>query len=498
VASTAAPTTSTAGRRDERRLLIGGAWQDAGGGGYDVVNPATEEPVGLAPEATVDDALAAAAAARAALPKWAATPADERLALMAKAATAIRARAAELLPLVIAETGATAAVGSRMQVPVAADRFERYSRDQRHVTQRSLPPQVAATTPLAPGGLISALAVRQPAGVVACITSYNFPLVNMAGKVAPALAMGNTVVVKPAPQDPLAVVELVRILDEVGFPPGVVNLVTSSAADPAAALVASPDVDMVSFTGSTEVGVRIAEAGGRTMKRLLLELGGKGACVVLDDADLKAAAGAIGSTWSFHSGQICTAPTRAVVQRSVFDELVERLSRYATVLKVGDPTEPDTVVGPLISAAQRSRVEGYIATGKQEGAEVVVGGGRPAHLARGYYVEPTLITGTNDMTVAREEIFGPVVVAVPFDDDEEGVAIANDSAYGLYDYVFSADTARAFQVAKSLRAGHVGVNTAQRHHEAPFGGFKMSGVGRDGGDYGLEAYSELQSIIWSS
>jgi len=498
VASTAAPTTSTTGRRDERRLLIGGAWQDAGGGGYEVVNPATEEPVGLAPEATVDDALAAAAAARAALPKWAATPADERLALMAKAATAIRARAAELLPLVIAETGATAAVGSRMQVPVAADRFERYSRDQRHVTQRSLPPQVAASTPLAPGGLISALAVRQPAGVVACITSYNFPLVNMAGKVAPALAMGNTVVVKPAPQDPLAVVELVRILDEVGFPPGVVNLVTSSAADPAAALVASPDVDMVSFTGSTEVGVRIAEAGGRTMKRLLLELGGKGACVVLDDADLKAAVGAIGSTWSFHSGQICTAPTRAVVQRPVFDELVERLSRYATVLKVGDPTEPDTVVGPLISAAQRSRVEGYIATGRQEGAEVVVGGGRPAHLARGYYVEPTLITGTNDMTVAREEIFGPVVVAVPFDDDEEGVAIANDSAYGLYDYVFSADTARAFQVAKSLRAGHVGVNTAQRHHEAPFGGFKMSGVGRDGGDYGLEAYSELQSIIWSS
>jgi phenylacetaldehyde dehydrogenase len=498
VASSAAPTTSTTGRRDERRLLIGGAWQDAGGGGYEVLNPATEEPVGLAPEATVDDALAAAAAARAALPKWAATPADERLALMAKAATAIRARAGELLPLVIAETGATAAVGSRMQVPVAADRFERYSRDQRHVTQRSLPPQVAPTTPLAPGGLISALAVRQPAGVVACITSYNFPLVNMAGKVAPALAMGNTVVVKPAPQDPLAVVELVRILDEVGFPPGVVNLVTSSAADPAAALVASPDVDMVSFTGSTEVGVRIAEAGGRTMKRLLLELGGKGACVVLDDADLKAAVGAIGSTWSFHSGQICTAPTRAVVQRPVFDELVERLSRYATVLKVGDPTEPDTVVGPLISAAQRSRVEGYIATGRQEGAEVVVGGGRPAHLARGYYVEPTLITGTNDMTVTREEIFGPVVVAVPFDDDEEGVAIANDSAYGLYDYVFSADSARAFQVAKSLRAGHVGVNTAQRHHEAPFGGFKMSGVGRDGGDYGLEAYSELQSIIWSS
>jgi phenylacetaldehyde dehydrogenase len=493
-----APTTTAAAPRQERRLLVAGAWSEAGGGVYDVVNPASEETVGVAPEATVSDAEAAAAAARRALPAWAATSPEDRLALMAEAASAIRSRAADLLPLVIAETGATAAVGSRMQVPVAADRFERYSRDQRHVSQRSLAPQVARATPLAPGGLVSALALRQPVGVVACITSYNFPLVNMAGKVAPALAMGNTVVVKPAPQDPLAVIELVRILDEVGFPPGVVNLVTSSRSEPAAALVASPDVDMVSFTGSTEIGVRIAEAGGRTMKRLLLELGGKGACVVLEDADVKGAVGCIGSTWSFHSGQICTAPTRAVIQRSVFDEVVERLAGYASVLKVGDPTEADTVVGPLISGAQRDRVEGYVATGKGEGAEVVAGGGRPAHLERGFYVEPTLLTGTNDMVVARQEIFGPVVVAIPFDDEEEAVAVANDSDYGLYDYVFSGDSARAFRVARALRAGHVGVNTAQRHHEAPFGGFKMSGVGRDGGDYGLEAYSELQSIVWSS
>ncbi len=490
--------TDAAPRREERRLLIGGAWGDAGGGAYEIVNPATEDPVGVAPEATVSDAEAAAAAARAALPGWAGTAADDRLALMAEAAKAIRSRAGELLPLVIAETGATAAVGSRMQVPVAADRFERYSRDVRHVAQRSFPPQVAPSTPLAPGGLVSALALRQPVGVVACITSYNFPLVNMAGKVAPALAMGNTVVVKPAPQDPLAVVELVRILDEVGFPPGVVNLVTSSAPDPAAALVASPDVDMVSFTGSTEVGTRIAQAGGSTMKRLLLELGGKGACLVFEDADVQGATACIGSTWSFHSGQICTAPTRAVVQRGVFDQVVERLAKYATVLKVGDPTEPDTVVGPLISSAQRARVEAYIASGRDEGAEVVTGGGRPAHLSRGFYVEPTLLTGTNAMTVTREEIFGPVVVAVAFDDEDEGVALANDSPYGLYDYVFSADTAKALRVGRQLRCGHVGINTAQRHHEAPFGGFKLSGVGRDGGDYGLEAYSELQSIVWMS
>jgi acyl-CoA reductase-like NAD-dependent aldehyde dehydrogenase len=487
----------SAARKEERQLLIGGKWVDASGDPYEIINPATEEVVGTAPQASVADAEAAAAAARDALPGWAATATEDRLALMAKAAGAIRAKAAELLPLVIAETGATAAVGSRMQVPVAADRFSMYSRDLRHVASRALPPQVAQTTPLAPGGLISALAHRAPVGVVTCITSYNFPMVNMAGKVAPALAMGNTVVVKPAPQDPLAVIELVRILDEVGFPPGVVNLVTANDAPAAAALVASPDVDMVSFTGSTDVGVRIAAAGAPTMKRLLLELGGKGACLVFDDADVAAAVGCIGSTWSFHSGQICTAPTRAVVHRSVLDQVVEGLRRYAGALQVGDPTDPKTIVGPVISAAHRDRVEGYIATGRSEGAELIAGGTRPDHLERGFYVAPTLFTGTNEMVLAREEIFGPVVVVIGFDDEEEGISIANDSDFGLYDYVFSGDTARAFRVAKLLRAGHVGINTAQRNHEAPFGGFKLSGVGRDGGDYGLEAYSEMQAIIWT-
>jgi len=485
------------GKVDESQLFIGGKWVEASGGSYEVVNPATEEVVGTAPNATAADAEAAAAAAREAWPAWAATPPEERGALMARAAEAISARAGELLPLVIAETGATAAVGSSLQVPIAVSRFERYSLDLRPVARRALPPQVAEATPLAPGGLISALALRQPVGVVACITSYNFPLVNMAGKIAPALAMGNTVVVKPAAQDPLAVVELVRILEEVGFPPGVVNLVNSADAGPAAALVDSPDVDMISFTGSTEVGTRIAAAGAATMKRLLLELGGKGACIVFDDAQLDKAVGCLGSTWSFHSGQICTAPTRAVVQRGVFDQVVEMLRGYAGALKVGDPTELDTVVGPLISAAQRDRVEKHIATAVDEGARLVVGGGRPAHMERGFYVEPTLFVTDNDMAVARQEIFGPVLVVIPFDDEAEAVAIANDSDFGLYDYVFSGDTARAFEVAQQLRAGHVGINTAQRNHEAPFGGFKMSGVGRDGGDYGLEAYSELQSIVWT-
>ena len=255
---------------DEHQLLIGGKWVDATDGTYDIINPATEEVVGQAPNASAADALAAAAAAKEAQPSWAALSVEERGDLMRAAAAAIRAKSADLLPLVIAETGATATVGSRMQVPVAADRFERYARDPRPVLQTPLLPQAAQATPLAPGGIIGGMINRQPVGVVACITSYNFPMVNMAGKVAPALAAGNTVVVKPAPQDPLAIVELVRILDEVGFPPGVVNLVNGNGPTSSAALVDSEDVDCLSFTGSTQVGVTIAEKAARTMKRLLL------------------------------------------------------------------------------------------------------------------------------------------------------------------------------------------------------------------------------------
>src|SRR3984885_6579593 len=363
--------------KDEHQLLIGGKWVDAGDGTYDIINPATEQVVGQAPNASKEDAAAAAAAAAHALPSWAATPVEERLNLLKQVAPAIRAKGDELVALVIAETGATASVGSRMQVPVSCDRFDRYSRDIRHVQEKSLVPFVTGSTPLAPGGLVSALAYRKPVGVVAAIASYNFPLTNLAGKIAPALAMGNTVVVKPGPQDPLAVVELARILDEVGFPPGVVNLVIAEGPAPASALSTTPDVDMVSFTGSTAVGERIAAAGAPSMKRMLMELGGKGAAVVFDDADLKTAVGAIGSTWAFHSGQICTAPTRAVVQRGVFDQVVEGLTKMANVLKVGDPYEPDTVLGPVITASHRDRVESYIAAGQAEGAELMAGGIRP-------------------------------------------------------------------------------------------------------------------------
>jgi acyl-CoA reductase-like NAD-dependent aldehyde dehydrogenase len=289
---------------------------------------------------------------------------------------------------------------------------------------------------------------------------------------------------------------MAEALAEAGAPPGTVNVVTGSAPDIGEAAVGSPDVDMVSFTGSTAVGQRIAEVCGRGMKRQLMELGGKGAALVFDDADVESAVRGIGTTFSFYSGQICTAPTRVIAQRGVYDRLVAGLAAYAGRLTVGDPAEPRTVVGPVISAAHRDRVESYVELGRKEGARLVVGGERPAY-DKGFYVAPTLFADcTNDMRVVREEIFGPVVAVVPFDDEDEGIALANDSDYGLIDYVWSGDVARAFRVAGLLRAGGVGVNTVGRNMEAPFGGFKRSGVGRDVGSYALHAYSELQSVVW--
>ncbi len=480
------------------RLLIGGDWVDGQNGTTSIVNPATEEIVGEAPEASVAQSHAAAAAAQEAFNGWRATPAAEKAALLDALADALARLQDDLVPLIIAETGATATVGSRMQVPVAIDRFRWYAKAAVRSHDIALPPHATAATPLAAGGLINSVVKRQPVGVVACITPYNFPLVNMAGKIAPALAAGCTVVMKPALQDPLAIIELAEIMHDVGFPPGVVNVVTSADPAPAAALSESADVDMVSFTGSTAVGERIYAAGAPTMKRLLLELGGKGAALIAGDADITTAVKALASTWGFHSGQICTAPTRAIVHRSRYDELVTALAGAATHLKVGAPTDADTVVGPVISASQRDRIEGYIQSAADEGATLAIDGRRPSHMTSGFYVGPTLVTECAPaMTAVREEIFGPVVVVVPYDgDDSVGLEIANDSEFGLYSYVFSRDLNRAYGLAQGIRSGVVGINTAQIHPEAPFGGFKRSGVGRDRGDFGLHAYTEMQSLVW--
>ncbi|MFC5800737.1 aldehyde dehydrogenase family protein [Streptomyces formicae] len=479
-----------------QKLFIGGEWVEPDGGHYEVVNPADESVVGLAPEASRDQVYEAAAAARDAFDDWSRTTPEARAAVLDRAADIIQRESGPYAELARAETGATTGTARGMQVAVGVSRFRRYAKGALEPVEEGLPPQVNEAGPMGRGGVFGALAGRRPVGVVTCITSYNNPWANPAGKVAPALAMGNTVVVKPAPQDPLSVYRMAEALAEAGAPPGVVNVVSGSRTEVGEAAVDSPDVDMVSFTGSTAVGRRIGEVCGRAMKRQLLELGGKGAAVVFDDADLDSAVAGIGTTFAFYSGQICTAPTRVLVQRGVYGPLVEKLTGYLGFMKVGDPAVQGTVVGPVISAAHRDRIESYVELGKKEGARLVAGGERP-DFARGFYVAPTLFADcTNDMRVVREEIFGPVVVVVPFDDEEEGVALANDSDYGLIDYVWSGDAARAFRVARRLRAGGVGINTVGRNMEAPFGGFKQSGVGRDVGSYALHAYSELQAIVW--
>ena len=481
---------------DTARLVIGRDRPAGEDGSHDVRDPWTGRVVGAAPQASTDQVARAAAAARAAQPAWATTSADERAELLQSLGDALERELPRLAPLVQQETGCTTRVAETMQIPVAVDRFRRYAAGAREPTEVPLPPAAMEETPLAPAGLVSALAVRQPVGVVACITPYNFPITNTAGKIAPALAMGNTVVVKPAPQDPLAVLALAELAADVGFPPGVLNVVTGQ--DPAlgAVLVASPDVDMVSFTGSTPVGREVAATAGRDMKRLLLELGGKGNSIVLPGADLDQAVTSTASTWMFHSGQICTAPTRVLVHRSLYDEVVDRLATTAETLAVGDPTDPATVVGPLISAAHRDRVAGFVEEARRDGARVVIGTEAPDHE---HVVPPVLVTDVDPgARVACQEVFGPVLTVLPVDDVDHAVALANDTAFALYDYVWARDAATAMAVGRRLDSGAVGLNTVQRNFEAPFGGRKLSGVGRDSGSWALHAYSDLQSLVWTS
>ncbi len=478
------------------QLLINGDWVDPDDGSYAVIDPASTEAVGHAPEASVAQADDAAAAAKAALADWKRLSKAERCAYLGRLADEVEARSPDWVSTVQAETGALQKITETLQVGgPAVDRFRYYSRPID--LDENLAPQPVAKSNLGPAGLMSAHVKHQPVGVVACITPYNFPVTNVAGKIAPALAAGCTTIVKPAPQDPLGILLLGEAVQAAGFPPGVVNIINASGPEVPAALVDSADVNMISFTGSSPVGAKIMENGGKTMKRLLMELGGKGAAIVTDDADLSAAAGGIATVWGFHSGQICTAPTRVICHRSRYEELVETLKTYSQFMAVGDPRAEGTIVGPVITEVHRDRVEEFIKSGTDAGATLVCGGERPD--LGGYYIAPTLLADcTPDMHVVREEAFGPVIVILPFDDDDEAVALANDSDYGLYSYVFSGDTARAFKIGQQLETGNVGLNVIQPHMEAPFGGFKMSGVGRDRGKWGIEAYSELQALTWIS
>lgn len=480
------------------KLFIGGEWVTPADGHYDVINPATEEVVGRAPEASVEQGYEAARAAGEAFESWSRSTPEERAAILDRAADLFEKRGDELAVLAQAETGATLNTAKQMQIGVSLARFRRYAKGAFESNEIPMSPMVTATTALAKGAMLGTVAIRQPVGVVTCITSYNNPLANTMGKVAPALAMGNTIVVKPAPQDPLAVYALADVFREAGLPPGVLNIVTGSGAGIGQAVCEAKEVDMISFTGSTGVGIKIGETAARGMKRTLMELGGKGACVVFDDASIEAAVSGIASTFGFYSGQICTAPTRVIAHRSVVDELVTKLAGAAGFMKVGDPLAADTIVGPVISQAHRDRIESMVADGKAHGATVVAGGERPG-MDKGFYVAPTLLADCSaDNPAVREELFGPVVSVLVFDDEDEAVRLANDSDFGLISYVFSADTPRANRVARQIRSGQVVINTVARHMEAPFGGFKFSGIGRDCGSFAMHAYSEMQAIVWPS
>jgi acyl-CoA reductase-like NAD-dependent aldehyde dehydrogenase len=480
------------------KVLIAGAWERAERGTYPIINPATEAPAGEAPECSLEQVRRAARAAREAFLNgpWPRMSGAERGALLQKAAELFEREKAGLVELTMAETGALRVVAETQQVGAVGVRLAKYGSLASLPSQEGLPPLVMSGRQ--GSGLAAGVAVREPVGVVACITPYNFPMTNCAGKIGPALACGNTVVVKPAPVDPLGVAELCRMVDSV-LPKGVLNFVCGASPEIGAALCESADVDMISFTGSTQVGCQIQSAAGRSMKRTLLELGGKSPNIIFADANREKALANAMSVWTFHSGQICIAGTRLLIEASIYDEFTAQLAAAAPRLKIGPPAEPGVVIGPLVSAAQRERVERYIARGIADGATLACGGKRPAQPARGYYVEPTLFTGVrNDMVIAREEIFGPVIVAIPFRDEAEAIALANDTDYGLYGYVWSGDSARALRVAQALRTGTVQINGAPMNGDAPFGGYKLSGIGRDGGTYALQAYSELKYIGWTA
>lgn len=473
-------------------LLIDGKLVPAASGQvYETVNPATEEVLGVAADAGAADVDAAVAAARTAFDDgaWTSDPAF-RARCLRQLRDALQEHAEELRAMTVAEVGAPVMLtyGAHLDGPVAdlgfsADLAESY------VWEHDLGESEVM------GIRSRRWTRRQPAGVVGAITPWNFPhQINLA-KVGPALAAGCTVVLKAAPDTPWCASVVGRLVAErTDIPAGVLNVITSSDNALGALLSTDPRVDLVSFTGSTATGRRVMADAAATLKRVFLELGGKSAFIALDDEKLAEACGFAGFSGIVHAGQGCALTTRILLPRSRFDEGVDVLAATLSSLGAGDPTDPGTVCGPVISARQRDRIEGFLARAKDAGASFVTGGGRPA-FDKGYFVEPTLVVGVdNTAEIAREEVFGPVLVALPYDDEDDAVRIANDSPYGLSGAVYGADLDRATAVANRLRTGTVGINGGLWYGaDVPFGGFKQSGVGREMGVAGFEEYTEITS-----
>jgi acyl-CoA reductase-like NAD-dependent aldehyde dehydrogenase len=463
-------------------LYIDGAWVPHAGGSIEVIDSTTEEVMGSVPEGTVEDVDRAVAAARAAFPAWSALPVEERTALLTKVAEALGARMDDLADLITHEVGMPRMLSQLVQVGLPLNSFASAAQVATDFTWEQT--------------VGNSLIVREPIGVVGCITPWNYPLHQIAAKVAPALAAGCTVVVKPSEVAPLNAFVLAEIMDEVGVPAGVFNLVTGFGPVVGEAIAAHKDVDMVSFTGSTRAGKRVTEVAAGTVKRVALELGGKSANVILPDADLATAVpDGVGKCF-LNSGQTCSALTRMLVPRENLAEAEELARTTAETFTPGDPFDGSTRLGPLVSAAQRDRVRMYIDKGIGEGARLLTGGSdTPDGLDRGFFVAPTVFSDvTRDMAIAREEIFGPVLVIIPYDTEDEAVEIANDTDYGLAGGVWSGDPEHAKAVARRLRTGQVEVNGGSFNPGAPFGGYKQSGNGREFGSFGLEEFLEVKAM----
>ena len=464
-------------------LYIGGRWvkpdtDDA----IDVIDSRTEEVMGSVPRGGGPEVEQAVAAAQAAFPGWSRTPVPERAAVLRALADGLEARGEQLAETMSREVGTPIAASRRVQVGLAVDVF------------RSMA-DIAVDFPLETQ-VGSSLLIRQPAGVVAAITPWNYPLYQLAAKLAPALAAGCTIILKPAGAAPLAAFGLAEVIDALGLPPGTVNVVSGPGSEIGEMLAGHPGVDMVSITGSTQAGVRVAQAAAQTVKRVTLELGGKSPFILLDDSDLTAALPVAVRSCFVNNGQTCAALTRLIVPRELMLAVAEGLADLVGAMHVGDPLDPASDLGPMVTAGQRRTVRDYIEQGSAEGASLVAGGADPpAGLDHGFYVRPTVFSAVApDMVIAREEIFGPVLVVIPADSDEEAVQIANDSDYGLSGGVWSSDEQRAVAVARRLRTGQVAVNGGRFNVRAPFGGYRLSGVGRELGEHGLAEYFELTSL----
>jgi aldehyde dehydrogenase (NAD+) len=460
-----------------------GAWQQpATSDAIDVLSSATEEAIGRVPKGNADDVDRAVKSARKAFDgAWGRTTAEERAQWLDKLAAAMKARVPQVAEAITHEVGTAIGFATKVQVefPISAIGLNaKFVREYRFEEE-----------------LGNSLIVKDPIGVVGCVTPWNYPLHQIVAKIAPALAAGCTVVLKPAEIAPLSALMLADAAHEIGLPAGVFNVVCGPGRVVGEAIVAHPDVDMVSFTGSLQAGRRVASLAGEGIKKVCLELGGKSAFVVLDDAPFDKAIPAGVNNCMQNSGQTCSAWTRMLVPRARQADAIDLAKAQLAKLTLGDPFDAKTRLGPLASASQRETVLGYIEQGKKEGAQLVAGGERPAALTKGYYVEPTIFADVdNRMTVAQEEIFGPVLTIIPYDSEEQAVALANDSIYGLAGGVWAATPERATAVARRLRTGQVDVNGGRFNLLAPFGGYKKSGIGRELGPHALGEFFQLKAI----